>query len=387
MPLSRVRPALLAAALWAALWPGAVSAESESAGGAHIYSNAGGMTVVTSELRWKADMDPRTQAGLDFSVDAVSAASFDYGKRSRSHRMDPARVVGSCTTCHAATDALSGASQNYKEERRGFGVGVKRRVGEDRDFQVSAAYHANRENDYASDAFQAGLAWDFNDANSTLGLQASFLKDSIFPVTRAFRGDLDTLGGDLTFTQVLTPLTVAEFGYGFARAAGYQANPYAYIQIGDDDDPVRAQSPDLKLRHTASARVKQGLLPGLSAELGYRYYRDDWGVQGHSADVNLAQAMGGFVLEPHIRLYNQPQGADFFSNFYSAPQTYMTRDLKLAPHRTALAGVTLRGKATEHMGVELNYSRYTRFDDLDYTRYFADGPENADLVQLMVTVE
>jgi len=33
-------------------------------------------------------MDPRTQAALDFSVDAVSAASFDYGKQSRTHRMD-----------------------------------------------------------------------------------------------------------------------------------------------------------------------------------------------------------------------------------------------------------------------------------------------------------
>jgi len=372
------------------LGSGSLHAESQAAFGTHFYSNDAGLSVFTPELRWKADMDPRTQAALDFSLDAVSSASFDYGKQSRSHRLDPARGKGQCLNCHAATDALSGATSNYREERRGYGVSVARRLGDERGVQVRAAYHGNRENDYSSDSFQVGTSVDFNDANTTLGLQVNLLRDRVGSVTRSFSEPLDTTGGDLTLTQVLTPLTVAEFDYGFARAEGYQTNPYAYLQIGaDKDHPVRANQPRLKQRHTASLRVKQGLLPGLATELGYRYYGDDWGVQGHTADLNLTQALGGsgLVLEPHARWYAQPQGASFFRNFYDSPQEFMTRDLKLAPHNTALVGVTLRGKFHENFGAELNYSHYARQDGLDYQRYFADGPENADLYQVVLTYE
>ena len=366
---------------------GGLRAESEASLATHTYTNSSGLNVFTPELRWKADMDPRTQAALDFSVDAVSAASFDYGNQSRTHRLDPARK-GQCITCHVSTDALSGATANYREERRGFGVSFARRMGDERSVQLKAAYHGNRENDYASDAVQFGTVLDFNDANTTLGLQASLLLDKVSAVTRNLSEPLNTGGFDLTLTQVLTPLTVAEFGYGFARAEGYQTNPYAYLEIGNDKDhPVRANQPSLKIRHVASARLKQGLLPGLAAEAGYRYYGDDWGVQGHTIDVNLSQAMGRLVLEPNVRWYVQPQGATFFQNFYTTPQTYMTRDLKLAPHQTTLLGATLRGKFNENFGAELSYSRYTRQDSLDYQRYFADGPENADLYQFILTYE
>ena len=368
---------------------GQLWAESQAAAGLHFYSNDSGLTVMTPELRWKADMDPRTQAALDFSVDAVSAASFNYGNKSRSHRLDPARI-GKCTTCHVATDALSGATANYLEERRGYGVSVARRLGDERGVQLKAGYHGNRENDYASDSFQAGTAFDFNDANTTLGIQVNLLRDVVGSVTRSLAEGLNTNGIDLSLTQVLTPLTVAELDYGFARAEGYQTNPYAYIEVGGDKDhPVRANQPTLKQRHTASLRVKQGLLPGLAAELGYRYYADDWGVQGHTADLNFSQALGatGLILEPHARWYAQPQGATFFRNFYDTPQEFMTRDLKLAPHSTALLGVTLRGKFDQNFGAELNYSHYKRDDSLDYQRYFGDGPENADLYQVVITYE
>ncbi len=169
---------------------------------------------------------------------------------------------------------------------------------------------------------------------------------------------------------------------------GYEGSPYSFIEIGNDSThPLAANEPREKQRNTASLRLKQGLLPGLAAELGYRYYEDDWGVQGHTVDINLSQAMGRFVLEPHARLYFQPQGAYFFENFYQSAQTYMTRDLKLSTYQTSLLGVTLRGKLNESFGTELNYSHFTRQDSLDYSRYFADGPENGDLYQVVLTYE
>ena len=377
-------------ALSLTLFAAPLRAESQAAFGTHFYSNDSGLNVVTPELRWKADMDPRTQAALDFSVDAVSAASFDYGKQSHTHRMDPKRRTGQCTTCHVATDALSGATANYTEERRGFGVSVARRLGDERGVQVKASYHGNTEHDYVSHSFQVGSSVDFNDANTTLGLQLNLLKDTVGAVTRSLSEPLDTIGGDLTLTQVLTPLTVAELDYGYADAEGYQTNPYAYIEIGTDSDhPVRANQPRSKQRQVASLRIKQGLVPGLAAELGYRYYGDSWSVQGHSADLNLAQDLGGsgLILEPHARWYAQPQGAAFFQNFYSTPQEFMSRDLKLAPHQTSLLGVTLRGKFHENFGCEINYSHFTRQDSLDYSHYFGDAPERADLYQFVLTYE
>jgi hypothetical protein len=61
--------------------------------------------------------------------------------------------------------------------------------------------------------------------------------------------------------------------------------------------------------------------------------------------------------------------------------------LKLAPHSTRLYGLTLRGRFSDHFGGLLSYARLSREDSLDYSLYYSNRAENAELLQLILTYE
>lgn len=372
---------MMRALLFACLPAAALAVTPADFGGSlNGYSGSGGVRVITPSIHAAAELDPRTRLAIKADLDAVSAASFDYA-RSKTHRN--ARPVGSCWTCHPPTDALSGATRNYLEVRRGAEVSVRRLQGP---VDLSAAYLGNRENDYASDGASLGAVYGTESANSSLGLSVSALFDRIFPVTRGFSDELRTLGADLTLMQVLGPRTLAQAAWSLAEAQGYMGNPYAFVQVGPfDTSPQRTSHPRHKLRQTARLTLKQGLWNGASLQADGRYYQDSWSVQSQAVELALAQRWGDFTLEPLARWQAQPQGASFYKDRYDRAEPYMTRDLKLAPHRSLAWGLGLRGPLGRFQW-ETRWLRYARQDEVDYSRHFADGPEQGDLYQIAVTL-
>lgn len=374
MPLTR---ALLCLALPAAL---AAVTPQDFGGSLNVYRGSGGVSVITPSIHAAAELNPRTRLAIKADLDAVSAASFDYAK-SKTHR--GARPVGTCWTCHPPSDALSGATRNYLEVRRGVEASVKRLQGP---LDLSLAYLGNRENDYSSDGASVGVLYSSDSANTTLGLNLSALFDRIQPVTRSFSADLRTVGGDLTLTQVLGPRTLALLSGSWAGAEGYLGNPYSFVQIGANDSaPQRTRHPDVKQRQTARLSLKQGLWRSAALQADGRYYSDSWDVRSQTLELALAQRVGALTVEPLARWQDQPQGASFYKDRYDSAQDFMTRDLKLAPHRSSSYGLSLRGPVGAFQ-FETRWLRYQRQDSADYSRQFADGPEAGDLFQFAVTL-
>lgn len=344
------------------------------------YSGSGGLRVITPSFHAAVELDPRTRVSLKGDIDAVSGASFNYSQ-SKTHR--GVRLQGTCWTCHPPADALSGATRNYMETRRGAEIGVKRLQGP---LDLSVAYLGNRENDYASDGASLGATYTSPDANRSVGASVSALFDRIDPVINNRSEELRTFGADLTLSQVLTSRTLALLAYGLSNAQGYLDNPYAFVQIGPmDTTPTHTVVPREKLRHTVRLSLKQGLWNGAALQSDSRYYQDSWSVQSYTEELSLAQRLGAFTLEPLVRFQAQPQGASFYKDRYAVVEPYMTRDLKLAPHRSLSLGLGLRGPVGP-FNFETRWMRYQRQDELDYSRQFADGPEQADLFQIAVTL-
>lgn len=346
------------------------------------YQSDSGVLDSTPAFEMATDLGSRAQLQLKYAVDAVSAASFNYAQ-SKTHQ--GVRTAGNCNTCHPPQDALSGATQSYLETRHGLTVGVTRGGPEG---SVSVAYQMSRENDYSSDG--ANLHWqgDTPLSNTTLGLNLEVMKDGISSVNRQLSEFLFTQSVEATLTHVFSPNTVMEAGYAFASFDGYQQSPYAFVEIGNDSDhPQRVSQPRRRGRQDLTGTLKQGLWPGMAVQTDYRYYNDDWGVIGHTVELTLSQKIGNWVLEPSLRRYWQPEGAYFFKNFYDSLDEYRSRDLKLAPHSTRLLGLALRGRFSEHVGALLGYSYYLREDSLDYSRYWGNGPESANMMQFILTYE
>jgi hypothetical protein len=376
MPMMR---ALLLCALGGAL--GAAPASPGGFGGSvNVYAGSGGVRVITPSVHGDAELDPRTYLAVKADLDAVSAASFNYA-RSKTHR--DGRPVGTCWTCHPPTDALSGATRNYVEVRRGVEVAVRRIQGP---VELSATYLGNQENDYASHGASLGALYASESANTTLGLGLSALFDSISPVTRSFNDELRTLGVDLSLTQVLGPRTLGLLSWSMALAEGYHGSPYSFIQVGlNDTAPMRASHPRDKARQTSRLTLRQGLWTGASLEGDLRHYQDSWAVRSLTYAVSLAQRLGAWVLEPQLRFQDQAEGAAFFRNRYDSVQQHMSRDLKLARHQSLGYGVGLRSDLGA-WSLESRWLRYQRQDDLDYSLYFADRPEQGDVFQVAVTL-
>src|SRR5258706_506465 len=83
-------------------------------------------------------------------------------------------------------------------------------------------------------------------------------------------------GVDASFTQIITPSTVAQIGWSYAQAMGYQENPYAYVYASaSPDGPKRANQPRFKSRHVGTFAVKQGLPYDMALQTDYRYYQDN----------------------------------------------------------------------------------------------------------------
>jgi len=378
MPLRR--------ALLLALLPSAAFAAAPVDAGASLngYVGSGGLRVITPSIHAAAELDPRTRFTVKSDLDAVSGASFNYAQ-SKTHKWDPRRQPGACKTCHMGVDAISGASRNYRDNRHDVSVSVTRKVGET---DLRPAYIRSEENDYLSETLSLSVTQAFFQRNSTLSLGLRRMSDVISPTwNKANVRTLTTHGADLGLTQVLGQRSMLRLGAEVADAQGYLANPYAFVQVGSLDTlPFAETHPGQRQHIDLSGRLKQSLGWDSSLELGYRWYADSWDVRAHTLDGQLAKQVGAFTLEAGWRHYVQ-SAAWFYQDRYSAPQAYLSRDLKLAAFSDDLLTLGLRGELSEHWSTELRYGYLRRQDSLDYSLLFADGPVEGHLAVLGFTYQ
>jgi hypothetical protein len=346
------------------------------------YDGSDGVTVVSPQSDFSADLDERTQVALHYGVDAVSAASFNYAK-SKTHLADPARMVGNCKSCHNPVDAISGASLNYRDTRQELGVSFIRHVGET---DLKPSYIHSQEDDYSSQTLGLGLAQNLFSRDTNLELGYRHSDNQSQPVWNT--AQFEEIGSDtatLTLTQVLTRRSELRLNAELSMLRGFLSNPYSFVQVGNATTQPLAETEPGERRQTLLGGVfKQSLGWDSALELGYRFYNDDWDVTAHTVQVQLGKQLGGFTLESGWRHYSQSQ-AWFFQNFYPSSQTYMSRDLKLAAFNDDLFSVGLRGGLGSDWDVDLSYSRYLRQDQLDYRLYFSNGPVVSDLISLGFT--
>ena len=347
------------------------------------YRSSDGLVINSPSVGAGMELDARTKVTLDYTLDAVSAASFNYSQ-SKTHRDDPARGQGSCFQCHHGVDAMSGATRLYREERHQVSVGMTRRLGE---ADTNVGYTRSQENDYLSETLSLGDSVNFFDRNTTLTVSGVHMADKSTPTwLKSFSRDVYTNGADIGLTQVFTRLTQGRLTLSYADAQGYLADPYAFIKVGTSDQPIPARHPEERQRVDAAVLLRQAMPLDGAVEADYRYYSDSWDVHAHTVEFAYSQQIGDWLLEPSYRWYSQTQ-AYFFKNFYTQTEPLITRDLKLAAFQTQLLGLELRGKVAEGYALSLRYSHYQRTDALDYRYYFADAPAAGDAFQAALTLE
>jgi len=111
------------------------------------------------------------------------------------------------------------------------------------------------------------------------------------------------------------------------------------FQLADDIERL----PNSRFKVPIGVRFNQFLHENFVIRTYYRYYFDDWGIQSHTADAELAIKLGQkFTINPNYRFYTQT-AADYFAPFDELLSTdkYYTSDYDLSTFNANQFGLGL----------------------------------------------
>lgn len=210
----------------------------------------------------------------------------------------------------------------------------------------------------------------------------------------------NSYSGSLSFSQILNKNLQVSFFLDVVQQTGWLSNPMqrvyfadkANYYIGNPDDiphytsPTNTevfqladnieQLPNTRFKIPIGMRLNYFVNEIISVRTYYRYYYDDWGINGHTANIEIPVKIGDkFTIYPNYRYYQQT-AADYFAPFevHLSTQKYYTSDYDLSAfdsHQYGL-GIKYTDVFTKTKlltfglkSVDLRYSNYTRSDGLD----------------------
>ncbi|HKP95301.1 MAG TPA: DUF3570 domain-containing protein [Fibrobacteria bacterium] len=237
-------------------------------------------------------------------------------------------------------DAVSGASkvELRHSENPGIAYASKGTV-------ATASFYHSRENDYFSMSPAGSLSADFNERNTTVGVNWAEFFDDYRP-QGAYAGmggkkRIRSLGG--TLAQSLTPLTLVGLTGTYINSWGYLGHPYN--PPIDIHGVISAEAvPDKKTGVAVAGQIVQGYHIGDrlgSLNVDVRRFQDTWGIKSSTADVKLSQYFSeGSFVRLRVRYYNQT-GAVFAKREYDGSELYRTADIRFFPFISYLLGAKL----------------------------------------------
>jgi len=200
---------------------------------------------------------------------------------------------------------------------------------------------------------------DLFDNNTTLGVSAIGAMDIVGRArTPSFRRPQNSIGGRLTFSQILDTKTVLSASAELMRLTGYLASPYRMVGLGrmglcgnangDAPDTPMAldclpeNHPHERLRTALALKLRRAFGAYVSIGLDYRYYFDNWGIGSHTPSLDIAFLLGAHgTLSLAYRFYIQSH-SDFYEERYTRPAgtyRYFSRDRKMSAMSIHHAGL------------------------------------------------
>lgn len=258
---------------------------------------------------------------------------------------------------------------SFKDTRVALAGTLERPFGDQQ--RVAWSANVSSEYDFASVSLSGAWSRDFWQKNTTLSVGLSWELDRIKPVggtpqglkpiTAARAGGTESRNvGDLLvgLTQVMNRRWLMQLNLGVGRGSGYHTDAYKLLSVVDGtsglltgDRYVAEQRPDSRTRVSLFWQNKLHFTEDV-LDASYRFYRDDWGVTAHTADLRWrTELSGGWYLEPRWRVHKQSaadfwrgwlvEGRDWNSAFGSTPLASASADPRLAAFTAQTVGLKL----------------------------------------------
>ena len=298
---------------------------------------------------------------IDLGISAYSSAStsninpFDSSKDA-----DPFQASSGAS----ASDLWAGGTFSYSHS------------SDDRNGIWSGKISVSSEYDYFSIGAGGSYTRLFNEKNTEVGVHANVYLDTwnlLYPIElRPFRegGDginnflfteneitgnpnynpqftgfdsktRNSYSGGFLFSQILSKNLQGSLSLDLISQEGLLSTPFHRIYFSDKDDSYIENFhladdveilPDTRFKIAVGGRLNYYINEMFSLRSYYRYYTDDWGIDSHTASIEIPIKIADkFTLYPSYRYYTQTQ-ADYFSpyNEHLSTQDFYTSDYDLS---------------------------------------------------------
>jgi hypothetical protein len=244
---------------------------------------------------------------------------------------------------HFLVDAITSASVSagtttdavFTELRNEAGLVLRKRWSRQ---EVTAGYRYSAESDYWAHTMSVTGAtrfWgDTARVAAALGLsldsQASRFRTPYCATPPSHSCPLDTTFGGLSYTQILSPVALAQVSAETAYLDGFQSNLYRTVP----NHPYE-RVPDKRLRNAIAARVAYYIPEAsLALRLAYRYYfdlfpgtyptpEDPWRLSTHTIEARVYRPLTRDLTVRFLyRQYIQNHAASFWCDAIASPQCY-----------------------------------------------------------------
>ncbi|MQA22370.1 DUF3570 domain-containing protein [Rugamonas rivuli] len=274
--------------------------------------------------------------------------------------------------------AISGAS--HMQDHRTAGDASATRYFERGTVTVGAAY--STEHDYVSRALSLQGSLESESKNTTWSVGIGHSDDRIDPVNKIVSNEKKRTSSLLLgVTQVLTANDIAQLTLTHGQGEGYFSDPYKAF----DNRPRSRNETTLLARwnhHLAST--------GGTSRLSYRYYRDSFGVRGHTLGAEYVQPLSqGWTVTPEVRLYSQSAASFYYDPVYDAKlgapfppgyngSGYMSADQRLSGFGAVTLGLKVSKQLDKLWSVDVKASAYQQRGSW---RLFHDGSPGLDALR------
>lgn len=247
----------------------------------------------------------------------------------------------------ASIDVMTAATRPIKETRDEVDAAVGYHG---RRLELSANYRLSLEPDYLSHGLTLSSVAELFGRNTTVSFDVLGTMDEVGRSHDPnFSAPVRSLGGRLALAQVIDPHTIAEVGWQTTFVDGYQSSPYRFVAIGDlgtcaSNAPycIPENVPDKRVRNALTARGRHAFGTHFSTGLAYRYYFDDWSLQAHAIEPDVAWLLTQrHTLSLRYRYSTQGEASFYRPRYLDVMSTngYVTRDRKLSALFTNELGI------------------------------------------------
>lgn len=224
---------------------------------------------------------------------------------------------------------------------------------------LSGLYAYSYEDDYISHGFALRDAIFFNQKNTMLNLGAALTYDQINPANQDFSETKMSYDFMVGVSQVIDRNTLFTANLTLGMIDGYLSDPYKVAEV--NGSLVYENRPDEKTKQIVYLSLNRyvPLLDG-SAELSYRYYTDDFGINAQTYGLAWYQKLGPrWILRPAVRYYDQSE-ADFYAVRFVGNPEYYSSDYRVSAFTSLGYGLKAIWLVNERLAVDCAIDRYVQ---------------------------